>query len=221
MGRQSVLWAPEQGQHRGLPPDALHTHRYLPTLLQIRWLMLKAGLGSSAAMPFVNIAFALVFFCCRNVWGPSESAPERRGGCVGGCRSAFALVFFGCRKLLWGPVSGGGADACESAWWPFLLVKGRQAGRQGVGGRQREPGNLCASPSQHPAWFQGCHCCIPPPPLARKRVPLVVSHPPQLPRASACPPLMALCRACPALVLLTLVTVLYAFLTSLLPSVQS
>ncbi|EFN53962.1 hypothetical protein CHLNCDRAFT_53483 [Chlorella variabilis] len=35
-----------------------------------RWLMLKAGLGSSAAMPLVNAAFMLAFFGCRVVWGP-------------------------------------------------------------------------------------------------------------------------------------------------------
>ncbi|KAL4422016.1 hypothetical protein ABPG77_005446 [Micractinium sp. CCAP 211/92] len=38
--------------------------------MYIRWLMLKAGLGSSAAMPLANAAFALSFFACRNVWGP-------------------------------------------------------------------------------------------------------------------------------------------------------
>ncbi|KAL4440289.1 hypothetical protein ABPG75_003290 [Micractinium tetrahymenae] len=38
--------------------------------MYIRWLMLKAGLGSSAAMPLANVAFMLVFFGSRNVWGP-------------------------------------------------------------------------------------------------------------------------------------------------------
>lgn len=46
--------------------------------MYIRWLMLKAGLGSSAAMPLANVAFMLVFFGCRNVWGPGEAAPRLR-----------------------------------------------------------------------------------------------------------------------------------------------
>jgi hypothetical protein len=41
-------------------------------LMYVRWLMLKAGLSNSSLMPLVNVAFMLVFFGCRNVWGPSE-----------------------------------------------------------------------------------------------------------------------------------------------------
>ena len=44
----------------------------VPSACPLRWLMLKAGLGGSSLMPLVNIAFMLVFFGCRNVWGPSE-----------------------------------------------------------------------------------------------------------------------------------------------------
>lgn len=56
-------------------------------LMYIRWLMLKSGLGASPALKAVNLAFAAVFFACRNVWGPvmtlnfwRESAAELASG---------------------------------------------------------------------------------------------------------------------------------------------
>lgn len=36
----------------------------------VRWVLLKAGYGSSAIVSLANAAFMLVFFGCRNVWGP-------------------------------------------------------------------------------------------------------------------------------------------------------
>lgn len=41
--------------------------------------MLKAGLSNTSLMPLVNVAFMLVFFGCRNVWGPSECCALRMG----------------------------------------------------------------------------------------------------------------------------------------------
>ncbi|KAI7837854.1 hypothetical protein COHA_008342 [Chlorella ohadii] len=60
-------------------------------LMYVRWLMLKAGLGKSALMPLVNVAFMLVFFGCRNVWGPIMTLRFWRDGGLQLASSAPAL----------------------------------------------------------------------------------------------------------------------------------
>lgn len=53
--------------------------------------MLKAGLSNTSLMPLVNVAFMLVFFGCRNVWGPSECCPK--DGALATCSVRRPLVW--------------------------------------------------------------------------------------------------------------------------------
>jgi hypothetical protein len=52
-------------------------------MLYVRWVLLKAGHADKRYMAYANAAFALVFFGCRIVFGPSESG---RRGVVWGAR---------------------------------------------------------------------------------------------------------------------------------------